>query len=194
MFGFVTLLLQLLRFALAGVVMFFAFQHGPLIGTVSLLIWFLVEGVASTERVNRWLLEGRPTAGTADAEIYDKMLKLSDKSMGALLMEQFFAIAVIIGVHCLVGWKLDISPGYVVLAVLGASLFTWPYSIFRLRQCVDEVREPEDETPELPEAFINSLEKLAKVSKEYGRPADEIEAIESARGKVNELGVYTKIE
>lgn len=144
MFTFSTFLILLLRLALTAAVMFFSFKYGLLIGTVVLGIWWLVESVFGTERIVRFLRDPRPSEGV-DREVYDKLLLFKDRTGGSIFAEQFLAQATIVIVYCLVGWQLDISPVYVILAYVGADLIAWPYSLSRVRQVAAEVAERKEE-------------------------------------------------
>ncbi len=104
----------------------------------------MLESIFGTERTVRFLREKRPAEGV-DREVYDKLLAFADRSFGSILAEQFFAMATIIVIYCLIGWKLDIPPQYVILAALSADLLGWPYSLSRIRQVAQEKEEEEPE-------------------------------------------------
>lgn len=135
-------LLLLLRVALTAVVMFFAFKYGLLVGAVTLGIWWVLDGVFGTERTVRFLREDRPSDGV-DREVYDKLMKFKDRTGGSIFAEQFFATITIMGIYCLIGWKLGISPVYVILASVASDLLTWPYSLSRIRQVATEETGPQ---------------------------------------------------
>jgi hypothetical protein len=161
MFTFSTFLLLLLRFAITAAVMFFAFNYGLLIGTVVLWIWWMLEGIFVTERVVRWLREPRPETGV-DREVYNKMLAFKDRSFWSIFSEQFLAQATVVVIYCLVGWKLDISPVYVILAYVGADLITWPYSLSRIRQVATEVAEKQEEHNSIKAISEQILEQVGE--------------------------------